>query len=45
MGWESSDVVGFDLWPLIQGQMSIVKLRSVFNLLIIGRRSLQYETN
>ena len=23
MGWESSDVVTFDLWPLLQGQMMV----------------------
>ena len=26
MGWESFDVVGFDLGPLLQGQMRIAKL-------------------
>ena len=29
MCWESSDVVGFDLGPLLQGQTSIAKLKSV----------------
>ena len=38
MGWESSGVVGFDLGPLVQGQTSIAKLRSAYNLLIIGPR-------
>ena len=28
MSWESSGVVGFDLGPLLQGQMSIAKLKS-----------------
>ena len=32
MGWESSGVVGFDLGPLLQGQMSIAKLKSVYKL-------------
>ena len=38
MGWESSGVVGFDLGPLLQGQMSIAKHKSVYNSLIIGPR-------
>ena len=33
MGWESFGVVGFDLGPLLQGQM---KLKSAYNSLIIG---------
>ena len=40
MGWESFGVVGFYLWPLFQGQMSITKLKSGYNSLIIGRRGL-----
>ena len=40
MDWESSGVVGFDLWPLLQGQTSIVKLKSAYNSLIIGSRGL-----
>ena len=36
MGWESSGVVGFDLGPLLQGQMRIAKLKSAYNSLIIG---------
>ena len=38
MGWESSGVVGFDLGPLLQGQMRTAKLKSAYNLLIIGPR-------
>ena len=38
MGWESSGVVGFDLGPLIQGQMRTAKLKSAYNSLIIGPR-------
>ena len=38
MGWESSDVVGFDLGPLLEGQMRTAKLKSAYNLLIIGPR-------
>ena len=45
MGWESSDVVRFDLGPLLQGQTRIEKLKSAYNLLIIGPRGLQYESN
>ena len=40
MSWESFDVVGFDPGPLLQGQMKIAKLKSVYNLLIIGPRGL-----
>ena len=36
MGWESFDVVGFDLGPLLQGQTRIAKLKSAYNSLIIG---------
>ena len=38
MGWESSGVVGFDLGPLLQGQMRIAKTESAYNSLIIGPR-------
>ena len=44
MGWESSGVVRFDLGPLLQGQTRIAKLKSAYNLLIIGPRGLQCET-
>ena len=40
MGWESSGMVGFDLGPLLQGQMRTAKLKSVYNSLIIGPRGL-----
>ena len=40
MRWESSGVVGFDLRPLLQGQMRTAKLKSAYNLLIIGPRGL-----
>ena len=40
MGWESSDVVGFDLGILLQGQMRTAKLKSAYNSLIIGPRGL-----
>ena len=40
MGWESSGVVGFDIGPLLQGQMRIAKLKSANNSLIIGPRGL-----
>ena len=42
MGWESFGVVGFDLGPLFQGQMSIVKLKSAYNLLIIDPRGFEW---
>ena len=40
MGCESFDVVRFDLGPLLQGQMRVVKLKSAFNLLIIEKSCL-----
>ena len=45
MGLKSFDVVRFDLWPLLQGQMRIAKIKSAYNSLIIGPRGLQFETN
>ena len=36
MGWESCDVAGFDLRPLLQGQTRIAKLKSAYNSFIIG---------
>ena len=44
MGWESFGVIGFDLWPLFQGQMRIAKI-SVYILLIRIPRGLQCHTN
>ena len=40
MDWESSGVVGFYLGPLLQGQTTIAKLKSAYNLLVIGPRGL-----
>ena len=40
MGWESCGMVGFDLGSLLQGQMRVAKLKSAYNLLIIGPRGL-----
>ena len=40
MGWDSFGVVGFDVGPCLQGQMRIAKLKSAYNLLIIGPRGL-----
>ena len=34
MGWESCDVVRFDLGPFVQGQLRVAKLKSAYNLLI-----------
>ena len=45
MGWQSSGEAGFDLGPLLQGQMRIAKLKSAYNSLIISPRGLQCETN
>ena len=45
MGWESFDVVRFDLGPLLQGHMRIAKLKSAYNLLSIGPRGVQCETS
>ena len=36
MGCESSDVVRFDLGPLLQGQTRIAKLKKAYNLLIMS---------
>ena len=36
MGWESFGVVIFDLGPLLQGQMKIVKPKSAYNSLIMS---------
>ena len=40
MGWESFGVVGFNLGPLLQGQMRMAKGKSAYNSLIIGPRGL-----
>ena len=45
MDWESCGVVGFDLGPLLQGQMRTAKLKRVYNSFIIDPRGLQCETN
>ena len=45
MGWESFDMVRFDLGPLFQGQTRIAKSKSAYNSLIIGPRGLQCEIN
>ena len=45
MGWESSDVVRFDLGPLLQGQTRTANLKSAYNSLIIDPRGVQCETN
>ena len=43
MGWESFEVVTFDLGPLLQGQKSRAKLNSAYNTLIIGPKGLGCE--
>ena len=45
MGWESVDVVRFDLGPLLQGQTRKAKLKSAYNSFIIGPRGLEWKTN
>ena len=45
MGWESFDVVRFELWPLFQGQMRIAKMKSAYNSRIHVPRRLQCHTN
>ena len=40
MGWKSSGVLRFYLGSLRQGQMRMAKLKSAYNSLIIGPRSL-----
>ena len=40
MGWESFGMVEFDLGPLLQGETRIAKLKSAYNLRIIGPRGL-----
>ena len=37
---KSSDVVRFDLGPLLQGQTRIAELKSAYNSLIVGPRGL-----
>ena len=45
MGCKSSDVVRFDLGPLLHGQTRMSKCKSGYKSLIIGPRGLQCETN
>ena len=40
MGWESFDVVRFNLGPLRQGHTRIAQLKSAYNSLIIDPRGL-----
>ena len=40
MGWESFDVIRFDLEPFLQGQTSTANLKSDYNSLIIDPRGL-----
>ena len=40
MGWESSYLLRFDIWPLLQGQTSGAKLKGAYNSLIIGAKGL-----
>ena len=40
MDYESSDVVSFDLGPLLQGQTRVAKLKNAYNSLIAVPRGL-----
>ena len=40
MSWESFGVVGFDIGPLLQGQMRIAKHKNAHKSLIIGPTAL-----
>ena len=42
-GLETFGVFSFDLGPLLQGQTRIAKVKSVYNLLIIGPRGLGWK--
>ena len=44
MAWESFGAVRFDLGPLIQGQMGIAKINSVYILLVRIPRVWQCHT-
>ena len=45
MGLESSDVIIFHFEPLLQGQIRVAKLNSVYNFLINAPRGLECEIN
>ena len=45
MDFKSSDIVRFDLEPLLQGQTRVAKFKSVYNSLITGPRGLGCETS
>ena len=45
MGWESFDMVTFDLGPFLQGRTRTFKLKSAYNSLIIRARAFKCETN
>ena len=38
-------MIGFELWPLFQGQMRIAKIKSAYKSLIRVPRGLQCHTN
>ena len=42
MGWESFDMVRFDLGPLLQGQMWIAETKIAYIALIIGPRGFEW---
>ena len=45
MGWESFDVVRYDLGLLLQGQTKVAKVKLAYNLIITAHRGLGCEIN
>ena len=45
MGWESFDVIKFELRPLFKGQLRIAKIKSAYKSLIRVPRGLQCHSN
>ena len=45
MGWESSDMLIIDLGLFLQLQMRKAKLKSAYNLFIIGPTGVHYKAN
>ena len=45
MGWESCDVLIFDLGPLLQGQMSLVQLKSAYTSLLLALEVCSVKTS
>ena len=43
--WEFTNAVSFDLWPLVQGQITITTIKIAYNSIIIEPRGLGCETD